>query len=55
MYMQSLHHFCNIHTPDNGPRSGCSKLTMTYGIFIYQLPPDTIKYILQLEKIYKNM
>ena len=22
MYMQKLHYFCNIHTPDDGPRSG---------------------------------
>ena len=21
MYMQRSHHFCNIHTPDDGPRS----------------------------------
>ena len=51
-YMQKLHHFCAIHTSDNGPRlaqdwAKSTRAIINYGRFINQFLPDIIKSIRQ--------
>ena len=39
MYVQRLHHFCNIHAPDDGPRSGRKYLGTNLSWEVYEPIP----------------